>query len=85
MGVRIYWENPEQSLICYEFSGVWTHEDLYQAYMCARAMEVAAGGSVGVMIIGLDNRPMMTTNKFILKMLARRKRKPVRAGSGMLY
>ena len=85
MGVQVYWENPEQTLICYEFSGVWNHEDLYQAYACARSMELSVKHRVDVMILGLNNHQMITTNKFILKMLLRRKRKPVRAGSGLLY
>ena len=85
MGIQVYWENPERTLICYAFDGVWSQRDLERAYLEAREMELSVNHRVDVMILGANKQTTITTSKFILKMLHRRKSRPVRAGSGIIY
>jgi hypothetical protein len=36
MGVRLYWDNPEQTIMVYEFEGAWTWEEFYTVFEQAR-------------------------------------------------
>jgi hypothetical protein len=71
MSVRVKWGDPEQTVICYEFTGMWKREELFEAYQQARTMELSVKHRVDVMISSpgsvMDN--VITKNSFILALL----------------
>lgn len=38
MGVQAHWDNPEKTIIRYDFSGRWTWNEFYGAYDIAKVM-----------------------------------------------
>lgn len=38
MGVQVQWDNPEKTIIRYDFSGRWTWDEFYVAYDKAKVM-----------------------------------------------
>jgi hypothetical protein len=71
MGVQVYWGNPEKTLMCYEFTGMWNRDQLSAAYQEARTMALSVSHRVDVMIVapGSAMHHTITTNSFILSLL----------------
>ena len=71
MSVQVSWGDSEQTVISYEFNGMWKREELFAAYQEARKMELSVKHPVDVMISSpgsvLDN--VITTNTFVLALL----------------
>ncbi|NWF70546.1 MAG: hypothetical protein HXY40_15770 [Chloroflexi bacterium] len=50
MGVQVYWEDNEQTLLRYDFVGKWTWSDLYNALALGLKMEMLVTNRVDVLI-----------------------------------
>lgn len=56
MPVRVYWVNDEQTILRYDFEGVWTWEDFYPVYEQAIQMETSVTHRVDIIINMLDSK-----------------------------
>jgi hypothetical protein len=50
MSIRVYWENPQKTIVRYDFEGVWTWDELYAAYYEAIAMETSVTHRVDIIL-----------------------------------
>lgn len=50
MAVRVHWENEEHTLVRYEFEGIWTWTEYYQARAMVAQIEAASGRGADVIL-----------------------------------
>jgi hypothetical protein len=61
MAVQIMWDNPEKTIVRYNFEGRWTWDEFYPVYKEALAMELSVPHRVDV-IVDLQNARLFPDN-----------------------
>ena len=50
MPIRVYWDDPEKTIVRYDFEGNWTWDELYKVYYQAIAMETSVPYRVDIIL-----------------------------------
>jgi hypothetical protein len=50
MPIQVYWEDPEQTIVRYDFEGSWTWDEMYAAFYEGVAMETSITHRVDVIL-----------------------------------
>lgn len=61
MSVQVFWDNPEKTVVRYDFEGRWTWDEFYPAYKQAIEMELSVAHRVDV-IVNLEQARLFPDN-----------------------